>query len=130
MLAVDTDVVVRYLVRDDEAQSARAREIVESGRIFVSATVVLECEWVLRSLYGFAREEVVRALRGFCGGPSVTVGNSPAVSRALELAELGLDFADALHLAQSGECEAFVTFDNSLVRKARDMVGTTKVTPA
>ncbi len=51
MLAVDTNIVLRYLVKDDAAQSARARDIVESAPIFVSLTVVLECEWVLRSLY-------------------------------------------------------------------------------
>ncbi len=124
MLAIDTNVVVRYLVRDDEAQSSRAREVVASGPVFVSATVVLECEWVLRSLYGFAQREVVRALRGFCGGPDVVVGNSPAVGRALDLADLGMDFADALHLAQAAECEAFVTFDKRLVRKARALVDT------
>jgi predicted nucleic-acid-binding protein len=122
MLAVDTNVVVRYLVRDDEAQSARAGEIIAGGGVFVSVTVILECEWVLRSLYGFALPEVVRALKGFCGTPGVSVGNAPAVYRALDLAALGLDFADALHLAQAGECEAFLTFDKRLARKAKGFV--------
>jgi predicted nucleic-acid-binding protein len=124
MLAVDTNVVVRYLVRDDEAQSARARDIVAAGGVFVSATVVLECEWVLRGLYGFPRPDVVRALKGFCGAPGVSVGNALAVHRALDLAALGLDFADALHLAQAGECEAFMTFDKRLVRKAKGLIDT------
>ena len=123
MLAVDTDIVVRCLVKDDDAQSARARGIVRSGPIFVPLTVVLECEWVLRSLYGFSRAAVIAALEAFCGAPGVAVGDAAAVKRAFRLAEKGLDFADALHLAQSHDCEAFVTFDKRLVRSARKLDG-------
>jgi predicted nucleic-acid-binding protein len=118
MLAVDTSIVVRYLVKDDDAQSARARDVVGSGAIFVPLTVVLECEWVLRSLYGFSRSAVIAALEALCGGPGVAVGEAAAVKRALRLAKQGLDFADALHLAQASQCEAFVTFDKRLARKA------------
>jgi len=122
MLAVDTSVVLRYLVEDDDAQSARARVIVEGGPIFITPTVVLECEWVLRSLYGFQRIHVVNALEAFCAVPNVTVGEAEAVSRALRLARRGMDFADALHLAQASECEAFATFDKRLVRKAKGLI--------
>ncbi len=118
MLAVDTNIVLRYLVKDDAAQSARARDIVESAPIFVSLTVVLECEWVLRSLYGFSCSDVIGALKALCGEPGVSVGDAEAVIRAFRLAERGLDFADALHLAQATECEAFLTFDKTLARKA------------
>ena len=118
MLAVDTNIVVRYLVKDDDVQSARARAVVGSGAIFVPLTVVLECEWVLRSLYGFSRSAVIAALEAFCGGPGVAVGEAAAVKRALQLAKQGLDFADALHVAQASEYEAFVTLDKRLARKA------------
>jgi predicted nucleic-acid-binding protein len=124
MLAVDTNVVVRYLVKDDDAQSARARDIVASGAIFVPLTVVLECEWVLRSLYGFSRLQVIAALEAFCGASGVFVGEAVAVKRAFRLAKQGLDFADALHLAQAGECEAFVTFDKRLARRAARLAET------
>ncbi|HME83523.1 MAG TPA: type II toxin-antitoxin system VapC family toxin [Roseiarcus sp.] len=124
MLAVDTNIVIRYLVKDDDAQSARARDVVRSGPIFLSPTVVLECEWVLRTLYGFSRSEVVRALEALCGTPDVSVGEAAAVKRAFQLAELGVDFADALHLAQAGDCEAFVTFDKRLARKAKGLIDT------
>lgn len=126
MLAVDTNVVVRYLVKDDDAQSARARRIVGSAPIFVPLTVVLECEWVLRSLYGFSRSAVIAALEAFCGAPGVAVGEAATVKRALLLAKRGLDFADALHLAQASQCEAFVTFDRRLARKA-DRLADTRV---
>ena len=84
MLAVDTNIVVRYLVKDDDAQSARAREVVGSGAIFVPLTVVLECEWVLRSLYGFSRPETIGALEAFCGTPDVSVGDADAPGADVE----------------------------------------------
>ncbi len=121
MLAVDTNVVVRYLVKDDDAQSARARDIVRSGPIFISLTVILESEWVLRSLYGFSRSEVVDALEAFCGTPTVKVAEPAAAKRAFQLAEMGLDFADAMHLVQAEDCEAFVTFDNRLAHSAEKL---------
>ena len=125
MLAVDTNVVVRYLVRDDEVQLARATEIVENSPIFVSPTVILESEWVIRNSYGFSRSVVIGALEALCGAPDVKVGEAAAVKRAFRLAERGLDFADALHLAQAEGCEAFVTFDKGLAKKARELDGVT-----
>jgi predicted nucleic-acid-binding protein len=125
MLAVDTNVVLRYLVKDGDAQSARARDLIERGPVFVAPTVVLECEWVLRSFYGFSRSEVVGALEAFCGAPKIVVGEAAAVKRAFRLAERGLDFADALHLAQAEGCEAFVTFDKRFARKSRELGGVT-----
>jgi len=124
MLAVDTNVVVRYLVKDDDAQSARARDIVQNAPIFISPTVILECDWVLRSLYGFSRRQALGALEAFFGTPNVNVGEAAAVKRALRLAELGLDFADALQLALAEYCEAFVTFDRRLARRARGLIDT------
>lgn len=127
MLAVDTNVVLRYLVTDDDAQSARARAIIGSGPIFVSPTVVLECEWVLRSLYGFSPRQIVGALEAFCGTPNVNIGEAAAVERAFRLTEFGLEFADALHLSLAGDCEAFVTFDKRLAKSARRAGGVVAV---
>jgi predicted nucleic-acid-binding protein len=118
MLAVDTNVVVRYLTADDPVQFAHAVAIVEGAGTFVSLTVVLEAEWVLRSAYRYTPTQIVHALRGFAGLPLVTVESADLVSIALEWVEDGMDFADALHLAQAQFCEAFVTFDRDLVQRA------------
>jgi len=53
MIAVDTNVLVRFLVRDDAKQAARAAALIQANEIWVCKTVLLETEWVLRSLYGF-----------------------------------------------------------------------------
>ncbi|HME22510.1 MAG TPA: type II toxin-antitoxin system VapC family toxin [Acetobacteraceae bacterium] len=119
MLAVDTNVVVRYLVNDDAAQAARARRLLEREDIFVPLTVLLETEWVLRGVFGFAPAAVTRALRDFAGLARVTVESTASVAIALEWAAGGLDFADALHLAAARPHAGFVSFDKALARAAR-----------
>jgi len=122
MLTIDTNIVIRFLTRDHEALARRALEIVRNNEVFVPVTVILEAEWVLRDAYEMPRDEVIREVRRFCGLERVTVGAADAVERALDYAERGLDLADALHLAQATETEAFVTFDKALVRKARRLI--------
>jgi predicted nucleic-acid-binding protein len=119
MLAIDTNIVIRFLTRDHEALARRALKIVSNNEVFVPLTVVLEAEWVLRDVYEMPRDEVSRELRRFCGLERVTVGAADVVERALAYAEGGLDVADALHLAQATECEAFVTLDKPLARRAK-----------
>ena len=119
MRAIDTHVVVRYLTGDDAVQAARARAAVDSDDVFVSTTVLLESEWVLRSVYGFGSEDVVAALRAFAGLPTVLVESPVLLAEALERADLGMDFADALHLGAAGHCSALITFDTAFVEAAR-----------
>ncbi|PDS80698.1 type II toxin-antitoxin system VapC family toxin [Rhizobium sp. L43] len=119
MIAIDTNLVVRYLTGDHPEQSVRARELIDEQAIFVAVTVVLEAEWVLRSVYGYSSSEVARALRAFGGLSTVTIEDSAIVALAFDLAENGMDFADALHLAKAAHCEAFVTFDRKFLKAAR-----------
>ncbi|MBJ7406795.1 MAG: type II toxin-antitoxin system VapC family toxin [Bradyrhizobium sp.] len=119
MIAIDTNLIVRYLTGDHVSQSARARALIDAESVFVPITVLLEVEWVLRSAYGYRAADVVHALRAFAGLPTVTVEDGTTIAAALDLAETEMDFADALHLARSGHCEAFVTFDRKLVKAAK-----------
>ena len=123
MRAVDTNVVVRYLTGDDPGQAARARTVIDAGDIFVSTTVLLESEWVLRSVYGFSRTEVAAALRAFAGLPGLSVENPAVLADALDCAERGMDFADALHLGAAEQCEVLLTFDLRFIEQAGDMPG-------
>ena len=118
MLAIDTNVIVRFLTGDDPGQAARARTLIESQDVLASSTVLMEAEWVLRSAYDLDRIAVVQALTAFAGLPHVFVQEPERVARALDWARTGMDFADALHLAGAGECEAFVTFDRRFVKAA------------
>ena len=121
MRAVDTNVVVRYLTGDDPGQAARARAVIDAGDVFVSTTVLLESEWVLRSVYGLSRTEVAAALRAFAGLPGLSVESPAVLSEALDHAERGMDFADALHLGAAARCEALLTFDLRFIEQAGEV---------
>jgi predicted nucleic acid-binding protein len=118
MLAIDTNVVVRYLTNDHPEQSPRSRRLIDGQAVFVAITVILETEWVLRSTYGYGQAEIVGALRAFGGLPTVEMEDVALVSSALDLAEAGMDFADALHLGKSAHCAGFATFDRKLAKAA------------
>ena len=120
MRAIDTNVIVRYLTGDEPEQAARAKIAIDTGNVFVSTTVLLESEWVLRSVYGFAAGEVAAALRAFSGLPGVSVENSILLTEALDLAEKGMDFADALHLGAAALCDTMLTFDRRFIEAARN----------
>lgn len=119
MIAIDTNVVVRYLTGDHPEQSSRARALVDSRPIFLPVTVVLETEWVLRSAYGYAVKDVVAALRAFGGLPGVTIEDAALVAEALDRAGNGMDFADALHLGRSSHCEGIASFDRKFAKAAQ-----------
>ena len=121
MLAIDTNVIVRYLVNDDPKQATIARKLIDGRAVWVSRTVVLESEWVLRSGYDLDASTVNGALGAFLALPTVTVETPSIVKQALEAAALGMDFADALHLAACQEGMAFATFDRRLVTRARKL---------
>jgi predicted nucleic-acid-binding protein len=118
MRAVDTNVLVRALVRDDAAQAALAEALVGSERIFVPVTVILELEWVLRSRYGFAPKRVAQAIQMLAALGNLQLHEREAVVVAAQRVAQGWDFADALHHALSAGCDDFVTFDVDLARRA------------
>ena len=118
MLAVDTNVVVRYLTRDDAEQFAKASALIGSNDVYVCTTVLLETEWVLRRGYRFSRQRIIAALGAFAGLPRVTLEDPGLAAKALDWTRHGMDFADALHLAKAQGCEAFVSFDERLAAVA------------
>lgn len=119
MIALDTNVIVRIVTGDDPEQVKVAREIFESESLWVSKTVLLETEWVLRYSYRLNPDPIRLAFRKLLGYPRLQVEDRDAVLRALAFFEIGMDFADALHLASVGDAHRFVTFDRELVKAAR-----------
>jgi predicted nucleic-acid-binding protein len=119
MTAVDTNVLVRIVVNDHPAQSARAAEFLrQQDRVFLAKTVLLEVEWILRSAYRLGRREILAILRGILAIGSAEVEDEAAVVQAMRWYEEGMDFADALHMASAGT-QRFVTFDRALQERAR-----------
>ncbi|QMW23147.1 type II toxin-antitoxin system VapC family toxin [Sandaracinobacteroides saxicola] len=121
MRAIDTNVIVRYITGDEPDQAAAARAALSAGQIFISTTVLLESEWVLRSAYGFAPAAVIAALRKLAGLPGVTLEDPALAARALDWSSRGMDFADALHLGSASHCTGFLSFDQRLARHATAM---------
>ena len=118
MIALDTNVVVRLLTNDDPSQAAEAARLVASEPVFLPLSVVLETEWVLRSVYGLGRETVANAFRSLLGIASVAAEAVDRVGQALDWYERGFDFADALHLASAAQvgAERIATFDGRFLR--------------
>lgn len=129
MRAVDTNILVRFVTRDDPAQAERARRVIAAGDLFVPVTVILETEWVLRSVYAFAPDRIGTVLRGLLDLDGVTVQHERDVGRALGHAAAGLQLADALHLCLAGGCTEMLTFDRSFRESAAAIEILTVVEP-
>jgi predicted nucleic-acid-binding protein len=117
--AIDTNVIIRLLTQDDLEQFHTAKRIVEVGDIFVGTTVILECEWVLRTSYNYGASKIARSLTDLAGLPGVVLEEPFKLAQALDWLEQGLDFADALHLARSQHCDTFISFDRKLAGRAK-----------
>lgn len=125
MKALDTNVLARFFVDDaDDAQAAKQRPAAVaalSERSFVSVTVLLELEWVLRGFYELPAKDISRVLRALAGIEHVTLEDRDAVLSALDSFDQGLDFADAMHLARSSRSSGFATFDQRLAKHATSL---------
>lgn len=121
MIAVDTNILVRYAVNDDPIQSQQAKAVLKNTElIFVSKTTLLEFEWVLRSAYRLTRESILHSILTICGLPNLTVENAWQVVQACELYSKGLDFADALHYCSANNSiENFYTFDQKFIKSGK-----------
>ncbi len=117
MIAVDTNVVVRLLVADDERQFGVARELFAGGPVWIGETVLVETAWVLGRLYGMDAETILGALERLTSLANVKVGSG--VEEALRLAKAGVDLADAMHLSSRPAGAEFATFDRAFARRAR-----------
>ena len=119
MLGVDTNVLVRFLVRDDEAQFDKARklirrEVAAGSGVFVNQLVLLETEWVLRSRYSLPKTLIIEAISGLLEASNVRFEDEPAIEEALFIwKDTAADFADCLIGAKSRRlgCRATETFD-------------------
>jgi predicted nucleic-acid-binding protein len=101
---------------DDPAQAERARAIVEED-FQVAATVLVETDWVLRSFYGWSREQRAAAFRILLDMPRA-VSVPKLAAWAVDRMESGADFADMMHVAASEGASSFATFDRKLARRA------------
>jgi len=120
MIAVDTNILVRYAVKDDKRQTALAISFIADNECHVLKSVILELVWVLSSSSGYnlTRKVVTERLRHIMGLPTIDAEDAVQVAQGINWYENGMDFADALHLASSWEVKDFATLDGKMSRKA------------
>ena len=125
MIALDTTVLIRFLVEDDEQQSRLATRLIEGAierdePLFISDIVMCETVWVLSSAYRFSRAEIVQALSGLLRARAVVFTSSDRLARALDAYAKGKsDFADYLirEHARAAGADTVATFDRSLLKE-------------
>lgn len=119
MLGIDTNVLVRFLVRDDLAQFEQARELINrevsaGNRVVINQLVLLETEWVLRSRYSLTKQQMMETISALLDAPDVQFEDEPAVEEALFVwRDTRADFADCLIGARNRRlgCRATASFD-------------------
>jgi predicted nucleic-acid-binding protein len=124
MPALDTNVLVRYIVQDDEAQLASAKRLIrkcisEGRTLFIPVTVAIELEWVLRSSCGYAKDQVMEVLSNLFSAAELTFESERALEVALQLYREGpADFADCLHIALAAQADEqpLWTFDKAAAK--------------
>ena len=118
MIALDTNLLARLLLRDDKKQHARVVQLLASKQDFTApVTAMLELVWVLE-VNGCSTDDIVRGLNLLLGLPNFKPQQADALRQALLGFAQGLDFSDALHLALSHGSQELATFDKAFARKA------------
>jgi predicted nucleic acid-binding protein len=118
MIAVDTNIIVTFLTGRDDPWRDKIRDVMTHKLILVTATVLLESEWVLRAVYHVPRNEVDQAFQLLQTMPNVSFYPSNAVVKALIWARRGLDLPDAFHVALSSDADEFATSDRPFIKRS------------
>lgn len=119
MIGLDTNILVRYLTKDDDQQWKKAVEIVEGGeQCFIANVVICELIWVLRGQpYSFSKEEISNTIDMMLQCAVFEWENRSVVYQALQRFKQGnADFSDYLigAVAQQSGCTITATFDRKL----------------
>jgi predicted nucleic-acid-binding protein len=118
VIGLDSNVLLRYLLRDDPAQAGRAdREIEQGERFLIDGIVLCEVVWVLEVGYGFSRRDVLTALERILATAQFEIDTKDLVLAALDdFRESTADFSDCLigRRNRAAGAEHTVTFDRSL----------------
>jgi len=117
-VAVDTNILVRGVVRDDAVQASAADRVLKNATLIaISLPCLCEFAWVLDRVYNFNDYAIAAAIRALLNIQTVAV-NRPAVEAGLALLEAGGDFADGI-MAHEGRWlggDTFVSFDRQAVK--------------
>jgi predicted nucleic-acid-binding protein len=124
MLGIDTNVLVQYLVKDDQPQFEKSRRLINrevSARapVLVSLIVLLEAEWVLRSRYEFAKSDILTAFAALLDAAELVFEDEPSIEHAIYAwKDSTAEFVDCLINARNRRlgCRATATFDGKALK--------------
>ncbi|MDR1442195.1 MAG: type II toxin-antitoxin system VapC family toxin [Bifidobacteriaceae bacterium] len=124
MIGLDTNVLVRFIMEDDPAQTAWARQVINqltpASPAYVSTVTLVELWWVLGRSYGRSHDERCSLFGVIADSDELVIGDANSVGLALEAARKGADFADALicALGRKAGCKQILTFDAAAALRA------------
>lgn len=120
MIAIDTNILVRFFTNDDKKQARYAEKLIENNSIFISKSVLLETEWVLRYSYELESNIIYNAFESLLGLPRITLEDPACIINTMQWYRNGMDFADAMYLASSSRItDEFATLDKTFIKQAK-----------
>ena len=121
MIGVDTNVLVRYLTRDDEPQYRATMKLLcrKGATFFVPDLTLVETDWVLSSLYGWSRDEIADAFARLLQVHNLQFEDEDRIRHSLAAVRRGADLSDELlvSLCREHECREFATFDAAVCKR-------------
>jgi predicted nucleic-acid-binding protein len=116
--AIDTNIVIRILLRDDPAQIIVVDNLVSGGDLLITNTVAIETEWVLRGVYKYGRLDAADLLETLLEIEGILLQDANGFRWAVERYRGGADFTDMMHLLKCDNFESLITFDRKMPRQA------------
>ena len=123
MIALDTNILIRYFAQDGGVQAAAATAVIEEGLsdeqpAFLSLITIIEMIWVMRRAYGLDSQGIATVVRGLLAAPQFVIQDSAIVTGALE--QEGHDMADVLihEIGKAHGCDKTLAFDRKFARLA------------
>jgi predicted nucleic-acid-binding protein len=121
MIGLDTNVLIRYLTRDDESQYRATMKLLmrKSANFFVADLVLVETDWVLSSLYDWTRDEIADSFARLLQIHNLQFEDEDRIRHSLAAVRRGADLSDELLIAMSRNqgCREFATFDAAVAKR-------------
>jgi len=121
MIGLDTNVLIRYLTRDDESQYRATMKLLmrKSASFFVADLVLVEAGWVLSSLYDWSRDEIADAFTRLLQVHNLQFEDEDRIRHSLAAVRRGAELSDELLIAMSRNhgCREFATFDSAVAKR-------------
>lgn len=128
-IAIDTNILVRFLSGDDAEEFEQAVRLFSSNKVWISNTVLIETEWVLRKPLGHDRTECLHAFETLLMLENTHFENESVFSRSIKAYKIGMDFADAMHLYIANDHHLpLYTYDKALAKQANDLGANAQLT--